>query len=396
MSDIVLPISPRLEEALAKALAVGERVVIRLPGSGAEAFAVTGERCVFLREIPSRDIGEPPSLEIVEIPRERVRGASIVDLPGGTSLRVDADSPPEAEKRSIAFSVMDRPAFEAAAKTLGQTDETLETSEDRASGEEPVDAPGKCPKCGAAADERDQFCAACGHRLRERCGTCGAATVAGAVYCQDCGSKIEKTLPRCPGCGRSLLAYYWTFCPDCGQLVQSKCGRCGMSVLPQWIHCTSCGRKLGDEHVDVSARRFVPTHDVERMAQAGFAPETKADDAVALNARGQGLFEQNKTEEALALFQRAVELDPNVAVYHCNLGVAYDELDRDDEAADEYRKAMELDPNDVVSMLGLGYIYSEREDKEGAQRMWKRIVEIAPNSAEAEESRGNLEHMEEL
>ena len=169
-----------------------------------------------------------------------------------------------------------------------------------------------------------------------------------------------------------------------------------MSVLPQWIYCTSCGRKLGDEHLDVSARRFVPTHDAERMAQADFALETTADDAAALNARGQDLFEQDKAEEALALFKRAAELDPNVATYHCNLGVAYDELDRDDEAADEYRKAMELDPNDVVSMLGLGYIYSEREDKEGAQRMWKRIIEIAPNSAEAEEARGNLEHMEEL
>jgi len=395
VSDIVMPISQRLEEALAKVLTVGEQVVAKLPGAGTDAFAVTGERCIFLREIPSRDIGEPPNLEVVAIPRDQVRDAKIVDLSGGACRQLDADSPPEAEKRSITFSITDRTAFECVVSLLGGSDQPATSVAQSAAEESPSQA-NKCPDCGATADERDQFCAACGHRFRERCGTCGAATVAGAVYCQDCGSKIEKTLPRCPGCGRSLLAYYWTFCPDCGQLVQSKCGRCGMSVLPQWIHCTSCGRKLGDEHLDVSARRFVPAHDVERMAQAGFALETTADDAAALNARGQGLFEQDKAEEALTLFKRAAELDPNVATYHCNLGVAYDELDRDDEAADEYRKAMELDPNDVVSMLGLGYIYSEREDKEGAQRMWKRIIEIAPNSAEAEEARGNLEHMEEL
>ena len=167
-----------------------------------------------------------------------------------------------------------------------------------------------------------------------------------------------------------------------------------MQVLPQWKHCAGCGRKLDDSHVDVSARRLAPAPEEETPVQPAdmFPPETAAD----LNARGQELFEQNKVEYALTLFQRAVEMDPHTAVYHCNLAVAYDELGRDDEAADEYRKALELDPKDVVSMLGLGYIYSEREDKEGAERMWRRIIETAPNSAEAEESKGNLENLENL
>jgi tetratricopeptide (TPR) repeat protein len=66
---------------------------------------------------------------------------------------------------------------------------------------------------------------------------------------------------------------------------------------------------------------------------------------LAHNLAGNILLDQHKTDEAIADYRKAIELDPHYAWPHNNLGFAlYGQL-KTEEAIVEYRKAIELDPN---------------------------------------------------
>jgi Tfp pilus assembly protein PilF len=58
---------------------------------------------------------------------------------------------------------------------------------------------------------------------------------------------------------------------------------------------------------------------------------------------GVQMARQNLWREALFRFQRAVELDPQNAMAHSNLAVAYEANGEFDNAAKEYREALRLD-----------------------------------------------------
>src|SRR5262249_60734905 len=59
-------------------------------------------------------------------------------------------------------------------------------------------------------------------------------------------------------------------------------------------------------------------------------------------------------DEAIACCKKAIELDPNVASWHNNLGNALREQGKPDEAIAAHRKAIELDPKYAPAHTGLG------------------------------------------
>jgi len=60
------------------------------------------------------------------------------------------------------------------------------------------------------------------------------------------------------------------------------------------------------------------------------------------NDKGIALYELGKYEEAIAEFDEAIELNPNNPLYHNNKGVALEKLGRYQNAIEEYNKAIEL------------------------------------------------------
>ena len=78
------------------------------------------------------------------------------------------------------------------------------------------------------------------------------------------------------------------------------------------------------------------------------------DNAAVWSNRGNSRISQNKLEEAIADFNKSIELAPNVTDPYLNRGTALEGLGRWDEAIADYNHILELDPNDAMAYYNRG------------------------------------------
>ena len=86
-------------------------------------------------------------------------------------------------------------------------------------------------------------------------------------------------------------------------------------------------------------------------------------------------------EEARALIERALELDPENGAYLDSLGWVYFKMGRLDEAVAHLERAAALLDTDAVIFDHLGEAYFKRRDPEQARRNWERALELSPTDA---------------
>jgi serine/threonine-protein kinase len=84
-------------------------------------------------------------------------------------------------------------------------------------------------------------------------------------------------------------------------------------------------------------------------------------------------------EQAIASFQRALQLDPINASAYSELGQAYENLGKFDLAQATFEKAAQLRPNDLTSTSDLGMFYYRRARYDNAVPILKRLTEMAPD-----------------
>jgi len=97
-----------------------------------------------------------------------------------------------------------------------------------------------------------------------------------------------------------------------------------------------------------------------------------------------------RQEEAIAAFQRAIELDPTLAAPRNGLGAVYAGLGRQEEAIAAYRRAIELDPTDAAPHNGLGNVYADQGRQEEALAAFQRAIELDPTYAYPHNGLGNV------
>jgi tetratricopeptide (TPR) repeat protein len=73
---------------------------------------------------------------------------------------------------------------------------------------------------------------------------------------------------------------------------------------------------------------------------------------------GVKLHEQGRWEEAIAEYNKAIELDPNLAIVYNNRGAAYFETGQYDLAIADFNKAIELDPNLAMAYANRALAYT--------------------------------------
>ena len=182
---------------------------------------------------------------------------------------------------------------------------------------------------------------------------------------------------NCERCSQPVKAEF-AFCPWCGVQRWPVCGQCHSLVAAGWRYCPRCGSGVGQAQPIPPARGVRPS-----SADAESDPEK-------LNQAGMALYDQERYDDAIQMFLRAIDLAPDNAVYQANLAVAYHDNNLPDQALQAYQRATTLDSKDTTSRLNLGHLYSSLEDKEKARESYQQVVALAPDSDDAGEARQAL------
>lgn len=91
-------------------------------------------------------------------------------------------------------------------------------------------------------------------------------------------------------------------------------------------------------------------------------------------------FDANQLQEAMAGYQQAIELAPDLVGAHVNLGSVYDELGRLDDALASYNNALELEPGEDRTLCNMGNVYFKKRQYEKAIEYFDRALEANPQS----------------
>jgi tetratricopeptide (TPR) repeat protein len=121
--------------------------------------------------------------------------------------------------------------------------------------------------------------------------------------------------------------------------------------------------------------------------KSGSQPETHdraANDAVELFSRGVALEEDPRTHtQAIAVYERVLELDPQHAAAHINLGTLH--YNRQDYRAAEghYRSALKIDSRYALAHFDLGNVLDETGRVSEAITAYQTAIQLAPTYADA-------------
>ena len=127
-----------------------------------------------------------------------------------------------------------------------------------------------------------------------------------------------------------------------------------------------------------------PDKVVTSAAVPSAQPEAEPKDVAALFARGIALEEDPATQTlAMAAYQRVLELDPEHAAAHINLGTLY--YNRHDYALAEnhYRTAIGIDPRYALAYFDLGNVLDETGRVAEAIQAYNTALQLAPTYGDA-------------
>jgi adenylate cyclase len=118
--------------------------------------------------------------------------------------------------------------------------------------------------------------------------------------------------------------------------------------------------------------------------QVDEAPRTTAVNTEAHDAylRGQYLLAQRNVTGAAREFEKAISLDPDYALAHAQLAIAYQLRGFDSRAPAHVEKAMTLDPSIAEAHAAAGLLSGSEDDFQSALRHFEKALQINPSYAD--------------
>jgi protein O-GlcNAc transferase len=87
-------------------------------------------------------------------------------------------------------------------------------------------------------------------------------------------------------------------------------------------------------------------------------------------------------EAAITAFERALQLQPDFEAAATNLARLLAEMDRVDQAIEAYRKVVRINPRSIEGHFGLAYYLRERGEMEPAVEHYRTVVQLDPDNNE--------------
>jgi len=113
-------------------------------------------------------------------------------------------------------------------------------------------------------------------------------------------------------------------------------------------------------------------------------PSPRDDEVAIWFARGIALEENPSTQtQAIAAYQKVLDIDPGHAASHINLGTLYYNRQDFNLAEKHYRAALDSDSRYALAYFDLGNVLDETGRVQEAIQVYKTAIQLAPTYAEA-------------
>ncbi len=148
------------------------------------------------------------------------------------------------------------------------------------------------------------------------------------------------------------------------------------------------GRRLAFRHqgtaVEPVAGQFVMDFAPRTVVAANVRPMRTAETAAEWFAKAIALEEDPASQrEAIEAYKKTLELDPDHAAGHINLGTLYYNRQDYAKAEEHYRRAVESDPRYALAHFDLGNVLDETGRLQEAIQAYKQAIQLAPTYADA-------------
>jgi predicted O-linked N-acetylglucosamine transferase (SPINDLY family) len=115
------------------------------------------------------------------------------------------------------------------------------------------------------------------------------------------------------------------------------------------------------------------------LASGRRALELEPDSAHAHNNLGVAFHGSHQLHRAIACYQRALALKPDLAEISINLGLAYQQQGQLDEALRSFRQAVQTEPDSAETYLNLGNVFKEQTRLAEALGCYRQALSIRPD-----------------
>jgi tetratricopeptide (TPR) repeat protein len=112
------------------------------------------------------------------------------------------------------------------------------------------------------------------------------------------------------------------------------------------------------------------------------------DQAASYTNRGNGYRDKNDLDRAIADFNEAIRLDPNLAMAFLGRGIAFSDKGDNDRAIADFNEVIRLDPNFARAFTVRGIVFSAKGDLDRAIADLNEAIRLDPEDATAFLGRG--------
>ncbi|MCI0692549.1 SpoIIE family protein phosphatase [candidate division KSB1 bacterium] len=132
------------------------------------------------------------------------------------------------------------------------------------------------------------------------------------------------------------------------------------------------------EDITSAAVRPRPSTVPDRHKESGNGAGRREDDRERLLIAGLRHYKNQRFQEAIAEFEKAIRIYPDFKEAFSILGNAYFRNRMYEQAASAYLRVKEMDPDDTTAYENMGVIYANRGEYMEAVKEWQRVLEIDP------------------
>ncbi len=156
-----------------------------------------------------------------------------------------------------------------------------------------------------------------------------------------------------------------------------------------WIHTLACTSDNYIAHNNLGIALLQKGHVDEAIAQYQKALQINSNYAELHYNFGIALLQKGHVDEAIAQYQMALQLKPGYAEAHINLGIALLKTGKGDEAITHFQEALQIKPDNTEAHINLGIALLQKGHVDEAVVQFQTALQIKPDDATVHINLGN-------